>query len=139
MGGMSRAAAERLLARASERLAELDQVAERFGEEPGQGSIIRLIRDINGYRYFYAIVRAGNGKWFASGARSGRALEGLNWDELARWMAEFDIVHYEVIGLPDSLSPVPLGNLFRQRSARPRPTGQDPLDDYDHDEGSYPG
>lgn len=110
--------------RSSERLAELDAMAEWFGHEPPDGSIIRLTRDLNGHRYHYAVIRGGD-LWFASGARSGRALEGLSWDDLTDWMAEFDIVHYDVIGPPEEFTP-------------PRPRGTSAShQDQDHEGGIY--
>lgn len=103
---MTRKQAAAMAAHAASRLAELDELEEAFGSsEPPEFSVIRMRREINGYPYDHAIIRAGNGQWYASGARSGAALEGLDWEDLLDWLAGMSILHIEVILPQEAGSP----------------------------------
>lgn len=121
---MTRGQATALAAQAAERLNEIARMEEALGtEEPPQLSVIRLVRDLNGYRYDYAVIHCGNGKWYASGARSGDALNGLSWEELLDWLATFDLRHVEVILPPADLTAP--GDAWHKLSRKPPRTGPD--------------
>lgn len=102
MPKMTRQMAESYLKQSTERLAEIARLENKFGKEPAIGSIIRMRVSINGHKYDYAIIGAVNSRWYASGPRSGEALDGLVWEHLLDWLNERtgSVDHFEVIGPP---------------------------------------
>jgi hypothetical protein len=87
---LSLRAAERTMERA---MARIEQIANRPDEpmgNPEDGIVVFFQRTFGGVGtvYTYAMVKAGDGKWYTTGPRSPK---GYTWDEVLDWL-EDDLV-----------------------------------------------
>jgi hypothetical protein len=84
---MDRSEAEALAATAARRIAQLDAIEKRYGNDLDDGAVIRFRRVIGPREYSYAAIRGG-GHWYITGNRSPQH---LTWSELTRWFDECGI------------------------------------------------
>lgn len=73
------------LRKAQAELAELDREAERFGPEPGPGTVIKFVKPFGLRAFTYAAIRVDNGYWYLTGGESPTR---LRWDDLKGFIGD---------------------------------------------------
>lgn len=80
---LSRSGADAMMAAAGEALAHYQRVADKYGEEPPIGSVVRWQKVYkSGTTYSYAAINTELG-WYTTGPRSPKA---YTWDDLINWV-----------------------------------------------------